>query len=344
MGGAGALTIDNNSASSNTKFDITGGAAVDNFEGSDGNDTLKGLGAADVLSGGGGNDMFVYDTDDNLVTGNAFIDQISGGTGTDSIVIDPEAGDAAFVIAATDSFARVTGVTTIAAKTLCDEDITISLIDDSGINTIDLSADTDTTGTNTVDVSAEDTAGFTIIGAANATADVITDSAVDDTIIGLAGADDISIATGGDDIIKFNAIGDVGDVIDGFEMGANKDALDLSAIAVGTGYSEQTAASAVDTGTVGILVLDATTANSANNISAANLYAAAISADTNTAAGESLFIAHTTHKTNAANVFIHKATINANNDGFDALTLVATLEGLTTTASFDTTNFTLSDS
>ncbi|SFM76747.1 beta strand repeat-containing protein [Shimia aestuarii] len=57
---------------------LLGGGGVDTLLGGDGNDTLNGGVFEDSLNGGSGNDLFLF-------TGGDFIDNVNGGTGTDTI-------------------------------------------------------------------------------------------------------------------------------------------------------------------------------------------------------------------------------------------------------------------
>jgi Ca2+-binding RTX toxin-like protein len=69
-----ALIMTNNASSSNTKFDITGGAGNDSLIGSNGADTLTGGSGADTLTGGSGADT---------LTGGSGADILTGGSGAD---------------------------------------------------------------------------------------------------------------------------------------------------------------------------------------------------------------------------------------------------------------------
>jgi len=89
-----AITVNNNAATTTTRFSITGGAGADVLAGSGANDTISGGGGADSitggagvdsLTGGAGNDAFVFVTTDST---NAATDVISDFTsGSDRIQI-----------------------------------------------------------------------------------------------------------------------------------------------------------------------------------------------------------------------------------------------------------------
>ena len=202
-GGTGALTIDNNAASSTTKFSITGGDAIDFLEGSSGADTLTGGSAsdtaADTQSGGAGVDKFVYGAAAALFSGTAIIDSLNGGDG--SVGVISTNGGAATTIANTVLYGRVTSVEEFAVLAT-DQNVSITLPDDSGFNKIDFSADTTTAGTNVINVSAEDTAGFTLLAGTAGIA--ITGSAVADNITGGAGDDTLTAGAGNDVIATGN--------------------------------------------------------------------------------------------------------------------------------------------
>ena len=141
-----------------------------------------------------------------------------------------------------------------------DQDVSLTLKDASGFTKIDFTADVDTNGTNTINVAAEDTDAIAILGSADV--DVITSSKVNDTITGFGGADTITVTDGGDVTIKMTAASDFGDVITGFAAGDGEDVLDLSASAIAPisgGAVVVTEATAIDTGTNGIFVVNADT-------------------------------------------------------------------------------------
>lgn len=89
---------------------LTGGSGDDVITGGSGNDVITGGAGADTLNGGAGNDIFVYATSAEFISGGAVVDSIIGGIGSDRIQIG-----GAFVVASTDSLARVSGVGTLAA-------------------------------------------------------------------------------------------------------------------------------------------------------------------------------------------------------------------------------------
>jgi Ca2+-binding RTX toxin-like protein len=174
-GGTGILTVDNNADSTTTTFKFTGGSA------------------ADVLQGSGGNDTFVYATTAAFVSGSAIVDSINGGTGTADTILVNNLDANTFTIAVTDSFARATGVEVIKAAGDSDDVISITLHDNAGaagINTVDLSLDTDATADNVIDVSAETSSAYNLTGSAGI--DAITGGAGVDVIVSGTGADIIN--------------------------------------------------------------------------------------------------------------------------------------------------------
>ena len=192
------------SSSANT---ITLGAGADYVDGGAGNDIITGAAGIDKLLGGIGNDSFVYTVTADLVAGSAVVDTITGGTGTADAIVINNNGGATFTIAASDILTRLTTVETIKAGAATDQIVTITLEANatavSGLNTVDLSLDTDSTSNNVIDVDLVTGAGngFTLIGSAGV--DTITGTDFADTITGGADADIIDGGTG-IDRIKFS--------------------------------------------------------------------------------------------------------------------------------------------
>ena len=191
--------------------------------------------AADTQSGGAGVDKFVYGAAAALFSGTGIIDSLNGGDGNDQIVISTNGG-AATTIANTVLYGRVTSVEEFAVLAT-DQDVSITLPDDSGFNKIDFSADTTAGGTNVINVSAEDTAGFTLLAGTAGMA--ITGSAVADNITGGAGNDTLTAGAGNDVIATGNGsntvvAGDGDDSITGgtgadvITSGGGDDVIDIS--------------------------------------------------------------------------------------------------------------------
>jgi len=203
-------------------------------------------------------------------------------------------------------------------------------------------ADTITTGSGADTVDGGGAADTIVTGAG---ADNITGGAGADTIT--AGSGDDTIALGSDSaadkvvMAATNALNGI-DTISGFEVGGGGDLLDFTA-ATASGYSEVTAAPTLDTSAVGMLVLDYDVATAAASMTAAQLYTAASGGgDTGGNAGETVYVATTTDATNAASVFVFKATMNATSDGFSAIDHMVTLTGITDLTAAVTGNFDVS--
>jgi len=189
---------------------ITGTGSIDRITGGASADTITGGDGADVLTGGAGNDTFVITALSDLTDGaNAVEDTITGGTGTG----DTLAFNGGVTLAAADDFtSKVTGVESITANGAQTGAISLTthatFVSDTGIATIDLSADTSATGGNVIDISNQ-----------------TTTTAM--SIRGSAGVDTITLDAGSVDTV--NVIGDVGgltfatsDVINGFVSGTDK--------------------------------------------------------------------------------------------------------------------------
>ena len=111
----------------------------------------------------------------------------------------------------------------------------------------------------------------------------------------------------------------------GFVFGTGDDIIDANVAVDGADTSDvNTAAAAVDTGSAGIVVLNFDNTGASATMTASELYTDAISADTNTAAGETIYVATTADADAAGDVFLFFATINSDNDDFASAELVAT--------------------
>ena len=138
---------------------INVGAGNDYVTAGAGNDTINGGDGVDTLLGGDGNDTFTITALADLTDGaNAVEDTITGGNGTG----DTLAFSGGVTLAAADDFTnKVTGVETVTANGAQSTAISLTthatFVSDTGISTIDLSADTDATGTNVIDISNQTT-------------------------------------------------------------------------------------------------------------------------------------------------------------------------------------------
>ncbi len=158
------------------------------------------------------------------------------------------------------------------------------------------------------------------------------------------GANKIDLgAAGAIGTVSYTNTNQFGDTISNFEVGAGKDVLNFAGVAAtGTGYSEITAAAAINSSTDGIVVADYDIADASNAMTVGQLYTDLVSANTNLGAGQVFYALVTTDATNAANAFVYQATVNGTSDGFANATLVGTLTSISDVTSFDTSNFTMS--
>jgi Ca2+-binding RTX toxin-like protein len=215
-----------------------------NVDAGKGNDTISGGEGTDVLIGGAGNDTFVIRTLKDYfstATGTSVgEDTITGGTGTDTIALE------AITISVGDDWqpSKISGISSITVNTASATAFSITTDDDfysdTGITTIDLSADTNTTGTNVINISNDDAVAqaFTLTGGAGVEqitgdggVDTITPGGGADIIKGNGGLDVIALATDGAiDTVHLIGTSDggaagadsTGDVITGFESTSDK--------------------------------------------------------------------------------------------------------------------------
>lgn len=211
---------------------IAGGNDNDTIYGGTGSDTITGGAGNDNLYGEDNDDTFVYNLLADFIAAGAIVDSITGGSGTDIIRIDDTA---AFSIASTVSFARASGVETLAAGTSTSTGIISITLGASaltaGIRTVTLAGDTSATGSNVINVSAA-VAGQDLSLTGSAGNDAITGGAGADTITGGGGADTITLGTGVDTVVFDQAAtGAAADTVTGFSAGAvvgTSDLLQLS--------------------------------------------------------------------------------------------------------------------
>ena len=197
----GANVID--ATAETTFYNLTGSDGVDTITGSTANDFISGRDGADVLDGGAGDDAFFYFVSTDLFNGGTLFDaSITGGDGTaDNIRINNNGGST-FTILGTDDWTNVATVEQITVFADTDQAISITLKADAdavaGLDTIDLSNDTDGTGGHTINVALETTSAYSLIGSAGI--DTITGGGGVDTITG--GGNDIIIGGGDADVIN----------------------------------------------------------------------------------------------------------------------------------------------
>jgi Ca2+-binding RTX toxin-like protein len=355
-------------AEDDSTFNITGGAGADNIvggqladtiSGGSGADTITGGLKADVLSGGAGADTFVFattaqssgsntDSISDFVSGsdklNVTLDYsgINSGLTVDATVQTARAGTALIQENLSGSRGQSTYDTTGSA-------LYINVNSDNLLTTSDYKIAINPAATATATI-AEGDINFAITGGTGA--DTITAGGGADTIVAGSGADVITAGAGNDTITlnadstkdtmvmaATNALNGV-DTIGGFEVGAGADLIDFTA-ATATGYLEVTSnAGTLDTSATGMLILDYDVGTAAAAMTAAQLYAASSTGGSTAGnAAETVYIATTTDATNAASVFVFKATMNATSNGFSGIDHMVTLTGITDLSSSDTTNW-----
>ena len=216
LGTGGDESIDASGAGMRVDY-LFGGAGNDSIHagngddvvvGGVGNDTITGGLGVDTLYGGDGDDTFRYLYSNVLFSGGASVDTIDGGAGNNTLILADRTLPVqnAFVIAATDSWSRITNISRIEAEGPYGAQFNLVLSDDAyeaGLRVIDLSADTETTSNdNFINVSAETGAanGYTLIG--HGGTDFITGGAGNDSVTGGAGADTLS-GGAGDDVFLY---------------------------------------------------------------------------------------------------------------------------------------------
>jgi Ca2+-binding RTX toxin-like protein len=218
----GQTNVINVSAETGTAngYTLTGSAGVDIITGGAGDDTITGGAGDDDLTGGDGDDRFRYEVGELAPDIDAdptpIIDTIDGGPGEDAILLLARTTDERFFIGEALDLERMTNVEKIITEESEFNDV-IALNDEvfeQGIETIDLSGDTNSVGTSAISVSAETGAanGYTLVGTAGidritggAGGDTITGGAGDDIITGGAGADTLTGGAGDDDFVYTNS-------------------------------------------------------------------------------------------------------------------------------------------
>jgi Ca2+-binding RTX toxin-like protein len=180
---------------------LFGGAFNDALDGGSEDDYLFGLGGVNTLTGGAGNDIFYVETAGNTVNENV-------GEGFDTL------------------YSNAAGVTTMAANI---EQLIL------------YGAATGGTGTSGNDYLYANSATGPVTLDGGGGADYLLGSAQNDTLIGGTGADQIDLATGGVDRLRYNTSGNMGaDTVYNFNAVAN-DLIDLT----GQGYAAGSIGSAI---------------------------------------------------------------------------------------------------
>jgi len=275
------------------------------------------------LSGFTGFGSVITGTDGaNTITGTALADRINAGKGNDTIKIDTG------TVANSDQMNGGAGTDTLSIAS----GLTATIDGDGDISAVE-NIVFEGAG---VAVMTGQTEGFAVTTAVN------TD--VDNDFTGGSGNDTFtsSNALDTDELIHTGSSTTGGvDTYAGFTVGANLDLINLPAtVSTSTAYLEVTSAPTLDSSATGVLILDYNVATAAADMTAAELYAAA-SGGGNTAgnAAENLVVAATTDATNAADVFVFVAVMNAGSNGFASIDHVVTITGITDTTAFDTTNW-----
>lgn len=178
---------------------ITDGTAANTIVAGAGNDTVTGGDGVDSLDGGAGDDIFIYATNSHFQSTSEMVDaSVVGGSGTDTVRLD---GTDALTIDSNDFESKISGVEKLVfnAAVTAAQSVTLSstALDNSGIRTIDMSADTDAANGNTIDLSAA-TSGMSLVLTGSSGADTISGGAGADSITGGAGADVITSGGGAD--------------------------------------------------------------------------------------------------------------------------------------------------
>jgi Ca2+-binding RTX toxin-like protein len=237
---------------------INGGSGNDYIIATSGNNVVNGGDGVDYISMGDGNDTLLVTaiTDIENAGNNAIEDTIVGGNGTDKIAFN---GGVSLLVGH-DFTDNVTGFSELVSNGA--QATAISLVthatfqSDTGIQIIDLSADTNTAGSNTIDISNQSTTAAM-------------------TLTGSAGVDTITLDAGSADVVK----GGLGlDVLD-FSGGTAADSLDVT-LANTTGNFDTVANFVVATDLIR-LDATATTVATASGAAAAVEDEAAAAANTN---------------------------------------------------------------
>ncbi len=200
-GGDGEDTLSGGSGADN----LSGRAGADTISGGSGADTIAGGSGSDTLRGGAGDDVFTYASFDLFLSGGSIDDaSISGGSGADHVELDLGGS----TISAGDFDSSIAGIEELRQNTATSEDISVTLnetdLTNSGLQVIDLSADTDASGSNSVDLS-NATNPLSLLGSAGndtlkggGASDTLTGGAGDDSLHPGAGADRLSGGSGAD--------------------------------------------------------------------------------------------------------------------------------------------------
>lgn len=324
-------------------------------QGGNGNDTITGSTVADTLNGGADDDTFLYASRaafiDETGAADEVIDLVNGGSGTNDTV--SIGGNALIRIGqnGNDTLARATnverltrsaaGITTITGGST--ERISDFRIFDFALG----GANTQSITMAGVDVAVTIIGGVgnDLLSGGQQIDNIQTGNGVN-AVQGNEGADIITLGTQNldTDTVTFSELDQYGDVITNFASGNNNDIMQTvgNAAVTGAGFAEPNAASAVNTATTGIVVLDANTAN-AGTLTTANLRDAFLSAGgagfANIAANTTFYGMVSTDATNAADAFVYRITADGAGTALASSTLAYTLKGITDMGAFVAGNF-----
>lgn len=266
--GTADLSVDASAfnSTSGAGLTITGNAGDNTITGSEANDIISGGAGLDTLSGAGG---------DDVITGGAGADQVDGGDGNDVFVVASTtdlAGDTYDGGAAWDEVRLDHATGTVFAVA----DAQYSNIEAVTLGTGTAAAAV-TTGTLAHGLNAAGYTGNGLLLTGNAGANAITGTALEDVIVGGAGADNVN-AGDGDDIVILKSASEFssGEKVDGgdgadelrFAGTTSGDTLTLAAYSATAGISSMRNLESVVIGT-GTDVLANTSGTTALNVNAA---------------------------------------------------------------------------
>jgi Ca2+-binding RTX toxin-like protein len=223
LGGAAPIVVGGSGNNAGNSDVLIG---IENFTGGTGGDTITGSTAANVLNGGGGNDTFNY-----TIGGGA--DTIIGGAGNDTLNITGVANNDVLDVVYNGVITgfeggTVTGVESITANLGGNADtlsygtsatpVTVNLLTGAASGFTSIASILNVTGGTGGDNITGNAGANTLIGGDGN--DTINGGAGGDIIIGGVGADILNSGAGNDnvqDIFRFSAVNEFGDVVTNFD-------------------------------------------------------------------------------------------------------------------------------